>query len=96
MLENILQFLFYFFIALVVNALVGMYYYRRQEKFEEIENNLIDNTVKFEKVIDGDRTLWMVYNYRDNLFLAQGSTEDEATENLKKRFPGRDFWKLHK
>lgn len=96
MLENILQFLFYFFIALVINALVSMYYYRRQEKFEEIENNLIDNTVKFEKVIDGDRTLWMVYNYRDNLFLAQGSTEDEATENLKKRFPGRDFWKLHK
>ena len=94
MLEFFLNFIFYFFIALIINYMVGIYF-QRQEEFDKIQNNIIDNTVRIEKIEEGNRTLFMVYNYRDNLFLAQGSTEDEATENLKKRFPGREFWKLH-
>lgn len=95
MLEPILSILFYFFVGLIINALVGMYYHRQQEKLEEVEKTVIDNTVMFEEVTDGEKTFWMIYNYKDNLFLAQGQTEDEATENLKKRFPGKEFWRLH-
>lgn len=95
MLEFFLNFIFYFFIALIINFMVFMHFQRRNKHLEEIENNLLDNTVRIEKIEDGGRTLWMVYNYRDDQFLAQGNTEDEATENLKKRFPGREFWKLH-
>lgn len=95
MLEFFLNGIFYFFIAIVINAFIGMHFQRKKDEMEEVENLLLDNSVKFEQVNTGNQTLWMVFSYKDDLFLAQGSSEDEATENLKKRFPGRDFWKVY-
>lgn len=94
MINFIVDFLFYFIIGIVVNSLILNYYQRKQIREEEIEEIITDNTVRFEKIINEGKTIWMVYAFKDDMFLAQGNSEEEATENLKKRFPDRDFWIL--
>ena len=89
-----LEFFLNFILPIIIFFLTRRYLTAKQERREEIEEFIEDNLITIEKVTENSKTVWLVYTYRENQFLAQGNSEQEAIDNLTKLFPSREFFQL--
>ena len=89
-----LEFFINFILPVVVFLLLRRYETSKQAHRERIEEYIEDNLVTVERVTENAKTVWLVYTYKENQFLAQGNSEEEAINNLTKLFPNKEFFQL--
>jgi len=54
-----------------------------------VENHVEENVIQI--TIEKHNNVFYVYDRNTNEFMAQGSSQSEVENNLKKRFPGKTF-----
>lgn len=95
MLDFILSFVTSLVFYVIITTCIRIYLKRQEAIKQEAVDYVKDNLIRIETVLVDNKPTWLVYSYNDDLFLAQGDSQDEAIENLKRRFPERDFYKLN-
>jgi hypothetical protein len=94
-MSEFLDFIFYFFVGLIITkiclaVLEGFLRKRNEEMFDEITQVAKELTDEFILVnIEKHGDVMYLFEKHTNRFIAQGKTKDEIQSHCSQRFPGR-------
>jgi hypothetical protein len=91
---DILNFILNFIIIFVTSRLIlDWWNNRKKEKVIDLDEESV-LLVKVEQFEESNKKYWMVYKFKDDEFIAQGNSEEEAVKNTIARCPGKTIYQV--